>query len=211
MNIIEEYNKRKNLNYPISFHVNSSFLILRSDKNRWGSRWCFLCISWETPGRIDQSESGTYKISLKSLKLDYVNSQLVPGNSISQCIGFLDNNNVHFSVDKSWLGYEEFFYEWSPKDFGLLPVFDKDATLAAWEIFVALKESWFANHSIFFRNKLFETINPSLGAEKRLDALESFLCLEPSTYVKDLWSSELSFLKSSYLDWFKDFNFLWNK
>jgi hypothetical protein len=192
MNIIEEYSARININYPLAYHAESSFLILKSSsKERWGSNWCVLSSNWEN----GYNGPGFYRLRLSSPKI---------GCSFEQKIQSL--NNVHFCLERSWFDYEKFFYEWNPHGSGLFPVFGDNAMIAAWEIFIFAKEAWFSSQIASFRDSLFETLNPSLSVSQRISCIQSTQRFHCFSEVQELWTRGFLLpLKDQYLNWFEKF------
>jgi len=191
MNIIEEYSARLQVEHPIVYHAESSLLILNSrDKERWGSSWCVLTSTWE-----NVSSPGFYKIRLVSPRQDCLFDQ-----------NLLNLSNSHFCLERSWASYERFFYEWNPYGSGLFPVFGDRALVAAWEIFVSVKESWFARQTFSFRESLYNTLSPHTSIPERIAFIKHLQQFECFSQVRDLWNRGfLSPLNSNYISWFEKF------
>jgi len=192
MNVVEEYSARINVDYPIAYHADSSFLILKSSsKERWGSKWCVLSSIWE----CGSNGPGSYKLRLSSPR---------PSCPLDQAIFSL--NNVHFCLERSWFDYEKFFYEWNPCGSDLVPVFNDQAILASWEIFVLVKEVWFSRQTISFRDILYSTLDPKASAFERISSIESIQKLDCFTQVQGVWHRDFLIpLKDKYLNWFEKF------
>lgn len=191
MNIFEEYASRRKISYPIAYHANDSLLILKVDKNKWGStgNWCVLSVFWDP----NPHHPGTYNFHLRST-----------GFSNDQSILLL--NKSHFTINRSSFDYEKFFYQWKPQKRGLFPVFGNDALLAAWEIFVCSYEKHFLNRTSFIKEKFFATMNPESSCEARLSSCEYLISLESFSNIKGIWNDKFLLpVKQKYLSWFKNF------
>lgn len=191
MNIVEEYAQRVSINYPIAFHVSTpSLLILRSNKTFWDSKWCVLSVSWES----NPHHPGVYRIRLSSPASCRGNQDLF---SLS---------NSHFTFEKSWLDYENFFYQWSPVNEGLSAVFGEEAFLAVWEIFICVHDKWFLNQDSSTREGLYSTVNPDFSIEKRISFCKSFVRSSGFSCLLDRWNNLfLDPLEKRYLNWFDNF------
>ena len=192
MNILEEYTKRNNLNCSIAHHVhNSSLLILKADRKKWGSNWCVFTVIWEP----NPFHPGSYKMYLRS-------PNYYPKN---QDIWLLSKS--HWFLEKSWSDYERFFFEWKPMNKNLQPVFDEEAFLAAWEIFLLVHENWFISQTLDFKKRLYKTMSSDLGFSERINFCNEFINSEPfSSSLFDTWNKNFYLpIKNSYLNWFKDF------
>lgn len=193
MNIVEEYAQRASINYPVAFHVSSpSLLILRSNKTFWDSKWCVLSVSWEA----NPHHLGSYRVRLSS-------PASCRGNQDLFCL-----SNSHFTLEKSWLDYEKFFYQWNPVDEGLSAVFGKEAFLAAWEIFICIHDKWFLNQTFSRKDELYSTVDPTTCIEERVSCCESFIGSSHFSCLLDRWNRFfLDPLEKRYLNWFNAFLF----
>jgi len=193
MNIFEEYALRKKISYPIAYHTISSLLILASQNCNSSKRLCVLTVMWNS----NPHHPGVYTISLRS------NSGLKP--STPQSLFHL--SKTHFSLEKSWFEYEEFFYNWDPIKEGLIPVYGDDAFLAAWGIFVFANERWFLNQSAFVKKKLFETLDPSSTKLKRLEAISFLTSSSSFDPLRGLWDDKfVKPIEKDYMNWYSDFS-----
>jgi hypothetical protein len=192
MNILEDYAHRNGLKCCISHHSDSSFLVLRADRKRWETSCCVLSANWQP----NSYHPGSYKICLRSPS-HYPKSQDV-----------FSLNKFHWMKEVSWSDYESFFHEWKPCSNGLYPIFDEEAILSIWEIFIFIHEYWFVSQPSDFKRRLYETISNEIEVNKRMMAFEQLTLSEPfvSSCVNTFWIDGFyAPFRKSYLNWFKSF------
>jgi hypothetical protein len=187
MRLFEEYFSRHNLKVPVVHHCQQGAVILRtSDFSVWRNRWLLVTIKWIP----DDRHPGSYEINM--------GSPIIDGYSKSQVFSEWPK------VEKKWDEYEDFIFDWIDNLKGVAPVIgQREALIAAWEMFVFAYDGWFLKQNSEVKHHLFNSLDKDNSINTRYTHYQDIALYLTSQHPQVLrtWKYEVLAKIQGYSDW----------
>lgn len=188
MRPFEEYFLRyKIVDVPLVHHCANGTLLLEStDPFQWESRWILISIRWIE----DDHHPGTYLIEIS----DPIHDGYASGKFF----------NKRRKIEKEWHEYEDFIFDWTKGVSGVKPIRgQREITMACWEMFTFMCDSWFIKQPSIWKQKLFQSLDKDNSIETRYSNYQD-VAIFLSTHhpaVMRAWKYEVLALVQNRADW----------